>query len=181
MKILLNTLMALCFLTTAAIACPPSGDGAKAEAQSEASVKLAKLNLNVVGMTCGGCENKVKAALGGIDGIVETHKVCSESDKASLTYDPEVTTEEEIIAALGEKTGYSITIITSAGMTEEAAKAGEAKKACASKSGEAAACCKGKSKAECAKAKAECSKSKADKASCDKAKASADKDLKEEK
>jgi len=168
MKLLMNTLL-VCFLCTGiAFACPP--DGAKASSTMEKSenaakvdVKFASLDMSVIGMTCGGCENKVKAALGGIDGVVETKKVCSDSDKASVTFDPSVVTAEEIMDALGEKTGYSISVVKSAGMTDKDAKA----------------CCAGKSKAEkaaCSKAqKTSCSKSQ--KAACEKSKASGDKDL----
>lgn len=168
MKHLLNTLLVCCLVAGTALACPP--DKAEADAKSDtkieksenaAKVQFASLDLNVTGMTCGGCESKVRAALSGIDGVVETKKVCSDSDKASLTYDPNVVTEEEIIAALTEKTGYSIAIDKSAGMTEADAKEASLQKK------------------ECTKAeKAACTK--AQKASCQKAKASADKDLEEE-
>ena len=158
---LLSTLMAFILIGGMAMACPPEGSAevekkAEAETTENVEVVFAKLNLSVDGMTCGGCENKVKAALTGIDGVVETHKVCSESDKASLTYDPNVTSEEEIIAQLGDKTGYAIAVIKSAAKTEAGeAKSAEAKAACAAKKAEA-------------------------KASCSKSKASADKELKEE-
>jgi copper chaperone CopZ len=163
MKHLLNTLL-VCFLATGiAFACPP--DGAKAETKVEKTenaamqAQFASLDLSVKGMTCGGCENKVRAALTGIDGVVETKKVCSQSDRASLTYDPNVVSEEEIMSALKEKTGYAIAVVKSAGMTEADAKEASAKKACTTAQ-----------KKQCAKSKASCAKSKA----------SAEKDLEEE-
>ena len=164
MKHLLNTLL-VCFLATGiAFACPPSGE-AKAETKIEKTenaaiqAEFASLDLSVEGMTCGGCENKVRAALTGIDGVVEAKKVCSESDRASLTYDPSVVSKEEIMSALKEKTGYAIAVVKSAGMTEADAKEASTKKACT------------------AAEKKQCAKSKA---SCAKAKASAEKDLEEE-
>lgn len=164
MKNFLNVLL-VCFLTAGVMmACPP--DGAKASSNMEKSengamvdVKFTQLNLNVKGMTCAGCENKVKAALGGIDGVVETQRVDSKSDEASLTFDPTVTTQEEIIKTLSEKTGYSITVIESAGMNKSDVKA--CSKECAKD------CCKNKSEAE--------------KAACGKAKASGVKDMEEQK
>ena len=156
MKHLLSTLMVCFLLTSVSFACPPDGDKSEAKISnaSEANVQFASLNLSVKGMTCAGCENKVKAALTGIDGVVETKKVCSESDRASLTYDPSVVSEEQIMAVLKEKTGYAIAVVKSAGMTEA-----DAKKACSAECKKD--CCAGKSKASCAKKKASCAKSKA--------------------
>ena len=134
-------------------------------------MKFASLDLDVDGMTCMGCENKVKAVLGSLDGVVETKKVCSESDKAVLTYDPEVITEEEIIEALVAKTGYKIVVAKNAGMTDES-DASETSEASAKKS-----CSKEAAKA-CSKEAAK-SCTKAEKAACAKAKASADKELEE--
>ncbi|MCP4122497.1 MAG: heavy-metal-associated domain-containing protein [Bacteroidetes bacterium] len=172
MKLLMNTFL-VCFLCAGvAFACPP--DGAKASSTMEKSEnaamvdgKFASLDLNVKGMTCAGCENKVKAALGGIDGVVETKKVCSESDKASLTFDPSVVSAEEIMEALNSKTGYAISVVKSAGMTDKDAKgcSAECKKDC----------CAGK-----AKAKSSCTKAH-QKASCAKSKASGDKELEKAK
>ena len=167
MKLLMNTLL-VCFLSAGiAMACPP--DGAKASSTIEKSEdaamvdgKFASLDLSVIGMTCAGCENKVKAALGGIDGIVETKKVDSETDVASLTYDPSVVSEAAIIEALSAKTGYSISVIQSAGMTEKDAHK------CSTESTKA--CCANK-----AKSKDSCTKEQ--KAACAKTKASADKEL----
>ena len=133
MKNFLNVLL-ICFLTTGVImACPPEGSdatGSKVEkVESGAMVEgtFVTLNLGVKGMTCGGCENKVKAALGSIDGVVETKKVSSESDEAVITYDPSVTNEETIVKALTEKTGYAIAVSKDGAMTEGASKASCAK------------------------------------------------------
>lgn len=167
MKRILNVLLFCVLATGIAMACPPQGDAKTEKAAVETKVEgtFATLNLDVKGMTCAGCENKVKAALGSIDGVVEAQKVCSQSDKASLTYDPNVVSEEQIVKTLAEKTGYSVTMIKNAGMTEAAESAtnevsSTAKKATCTKS-QKAACTKGQ-KAACTKSqKAACSKSKA--------------------
>ena len=151
MKTLLNTLLICILCSGVAFACPPDGSGEKAsntEISKDAAVSFASLDLDVIGMTCGGCENKVKASLAGIDGVVETKKVCSESDKASLTYDPSVTSSDEIIKQLVDKTGYKISIVKNAGVSDTAVK-----KTCSAECSKE--CCKGK------KAKSSCSKTKA--------------------
>ena len=125
----------------------------------EAQKTFQALNLNVDGMTCQGCEHKVKSALTNMDGVVAVGKVCSQGDKAVLTYDPTVTNEGEIMAKLADATGYGISV------SEDAAKAADAetKKATCTKSktectkAQKAACTK--SKKECAKSKAACTKS----------------------
>ncbi|MCB0502304.1 MAG: heavy-metal-associated domain-containing protein [Bacteroidetes bacterium] len=158
MKNFLNVML-ICFLTTGVImACPPEGSdasGSKVEkVESGAMVEgtFVTLNLGVKGMTCGGCENKVKAALGSIEGVVETKKVSAESDEAVLTYDPAVTNEETIVKALTEKTGYAIAVSKDGAMTEE----GAATKASCAKT------CTKEQKAACTKEqKAACSKTKA--------------------
>ncbi len=153
MKRLLNTLLVCVLCSSVAFACPPSGDGAKAstkvEKSMDAAVQFASLDLDVKGMTCAGCENKVKASLASIDGVVETKKVCSKSDKASLTFDPNVTSSDEIIKQLAKATGYSVAVVKSAGISDSAARKCSAE--CAK------ACCSGKS----AKGKSSCTKAKA--------------------
>ena len=106
--------------------------------------KTAALNLNVTGMHCGGCASKVKAALIGIDGVQEVSNVSAETKSASLSYDPAKVTEEQIVEALVEKTGYTVSV---------------------NKAGAKASCCKGEGKtcsaadkAACAKSKGKCSK-----------------------
>ena len=134
------------------MACPPEGSdatGSKVEkVESGAMVEgtFVTLNLGVKGMTCGGCENKVKAALGSIDGVVETKKVSSESDEAVLTYDPSVTNEETIVKALTEKTGYAIAVSKDGAMTGEGATKASCAKTCTKE--QKAACNKAKDGAE---------------------------------
>lgn len=47
---------------------------------------MSELKLTVTGMTCGGCENAVKRAVGKLDGVAEV--TASHADSAvSVTYD----------------------------------------------------------------------------------------------
>jgi len=64
---------------------------------------LDTLTLNVTGMTCGGCENSVKRALGRLDGVTEV--TASHADqKVVVTLDPARVGEAQVrerIAACG--------------------------------------------------------------------------------
>lgn len=53
------------------------------------------LTLNVTGMTCGGCENSVKRALGRLDGVSEV--TASHADKkVVVTLDPAKVSEAQV-------------------------------------------------------------------------------------
>lgn len=97
----------------------------------------AKVNLNVKGMKCGGCEAKVKNILNNIDGVVSTEEVSSEKGFVAITIDKNKISETAVASALADKSGYDVTI---AGKTEEVK--GNPKAAC---------CVKGESKAACEK------------------------------
>lgn len=60
----------------------------------------------VTGMTCGGCEGKVKAALTKLDGV-KVDKVCSKSECAEVTYDAAKVKPEQIEAAI-KATGFKV-------------------------------------------------------------------------
>jgi copper chaperone len=61
------------------------------------------LTLRVTGMTCGGCENAVKRALGrleGVSGVTASHV----EEKVGVSFDPAIVTPDQIrtrIAAIG--------------------------------------------------------------------------------
>lgn len=64
------------------------------------------LTLPVHGMTCGGCENAVKRAVGamsGIAGVSASHR----DNQVVVTFDPAVTTAHDIEAKIGAL-GYNI-------------------------------------------------------------------------
>ena len=68
------------------------------------------VTLKITGMTCGGCANHVSVALSKVDGII-SEDVSYPGDKNTITYDPNKTSEKDIIAAI-EKTGYKAKVIT---------------------------------------------------------------------
>ena len=59
----------------------------------------------VEGMTCGGCEASVKMVVKKLDGV-EKVTASNEEGRATVTYDPEKVTTDEIEAAI-EKIGYT--------------------------------------------------------------------------
>jgi copper chaperone CopZ len=76
---------------------------------------MATVDLKVVGMHCGGCESKVKTVLQNIEGVNEVKTVSATENKATLTYDPKKVSESELVKNLSEKTGYQVSVNTSAG------------------------------------------------------------------
>jgi copper chaperone CopZ len=64
---------------------------------------MGTLTLRVTGMTCGGCENAVKRALGRLEGVSEVTASHIE-EQVGVTFDPAVVTPDQIrskIAAIG--------------------------------------------------------------------------------
>jgi copper chaperone len=62
-----------------------------------------RLTLNVTGMTCGGCENAVKRALGRLEGVGEVTASHAEQ-RVGVSFDPSRVTSDQIkarIAAIG--------------------------------------------------------------------------------
>lgn len=79
------------------------------------TVSAETLNLDVKGMTCGGCESKFKSAAKDVKGIEEVNSVSASSGKAVITYDEKATTPEEAIKALAEKSGFTVSASTANG------------------------------------------------------------------
>ena len=67
----------------------------------------------VEGMTCGGCEAGVKIAVTKLDGVASVD-ASYEKGTATVTYDPEQVTREEIVAAI-EKLGYKAEVAEAPG------------------------------------------------------------------
>lgn len=64
------------------------------------------LTLPVHGMTCGGCENAVKRAVGALPGVAAV--AASHVDhQVTITFDPEVVTAAAIAAKIGTL-GYAV-------------------------------------------------------------------------
>lgn len=120
-----------------------------------------QVELDVKGMTCKGCEYKVKQSLKEINGVVSTETVSHESGKVVINIDPAITDKEAVAKALAKSTGY--TVSTNAGnKAEVGAKAGcdpakctKTKEECAKEMAEGKPCCSSK-----AKAKSSCDKTK---------------------
>jgi copper chaperone CopZ len=65
-----------------------------------------RLLLHVTGMTCGGCENAVRRAVGKLAGVREvtaSHK----NERVEVTYETEEVTRADIATAI-ETIGYSV-------------------------------------------------------------------------
>lgn len=104
------------------------------------------LNLSVKGMHCGGCEIKFKSVASDIEGIKEVSSVSASNSNAVIIYDEKATTEEKVIKALAEQTGYSVS--AASGTTTVAGKP-----AGCCMAGQSNPSCKDKDKAKCAKTK----------------------------
>jgi copper chaperone CopZ len=64
------------------------------------------LTLKVTGMTCGGCENAVKRALGrleGVNAVTASHV----EEKVGVSFDPATVTPDEITARISA-IGYTV-------------------------------------------------------------------------
>ena len=99
-----------------------------------------KVQLKVEGMTCGGCEKGVKAAIESVEGVSGT-EVSYQTGLAMVEFDGEEANVKQIIKSI-KKAGYEADIAT-----EEDLKAANA-----GKSGKA--CCAGKSSSSCGPKKA---------------------------
>jgi len=78
----------------------------KTSSVSEES-SITQLNLEIKGMTCTGCEEHIKHAASGVDGV--TYVGASfEEGKATIQFDKKITTEQAVVDAVNA-TGYNIT------------------------------------------------------------------------
>lgn len=96
-------------------ACCKSKTTSESQSTTTTNGGMATVDLKVVGMHCGGCESKVKAVLQNIDGVNEVKTVSATENNAILTYDPSKVSESELVKNLSEKTGYEVSVNTSAG------------------------------------------------------------------
>jgi copper chaperone len=96
------------------------------------------INMSVKGMTCGGCENSVKASLEKIDGVVKVMSISYTDNTAMVVIDPTKTKPEVLTTAIVNK-GYTAEVIPAVATTtttmSEAHKSctPEQKAACAAK------------------------------------------------
>jgi len=64
------------------------------------------VTLRVIGMTCGGCENAVKRALGRLEGVSAVTASHVE-EKVGVSFDPATVTPDEILARISA-IGYTV-------------------------------------------------------------------------
>lgn len=99
----------------------------------------AKVNLEIKGMKCGGCEAKIKSILKDVNGVVNTEKVSASEGSAVLVIDTKKTSDKQVATILADKSGYDVKVVS--GKATSKTIAGNKK----------AACCSGASKSSCTK------------------------------
>lgn len=97
----------------------------------------ALVKLQVKGMTCKGCEHKVKSVLKDVKGVESIEEVSASTGIVSVIIDKNKTSDKAVASIIAEKTGYDVKVANASSSTVK----GNAK----------AACCSGKSKADCKK------------------------------
>ena len=85
-----------------------AGDGPD---QGEAETIAATSTFHVTGMTCGGCEVGVRRVVKKLEGVEEV-EASYEEGTATVTYQAEVVTPDDIIAAI-EELGYKAELVAS--------------------------------------------------------------------
>ncbi len=71
--------------------------------------KCADLVLNVDGMTCGGCESKIKTALNDVDGVVIVKAVSHSEKKAEICYNPDKVDSKKLMTLVADL-GYKVKV-----------------------------------------------------------------------
>lgn len=129
-------------LTSSDQVCTPEQMAACAKAMNMSKEECANLcdskgtmtAFAVTGMTCGGCETSLKAALSDIDGVFHVAKVSYKSKQAIVCYDAKKANPETFIKAITDK-GYTAQIIPAVATTVDSRTAFTGnKKACGAKS-----------------------------------------------
>ncbi len=87
-----------------------STEAKTASADKAMESKFSYATMSVKGMTCGGCEQSVTAALEHVDGVVGVKEVSYKSGKAVVEYDPAKCREASLTRAVADK-GYEAEII----------------------------------------------------------------------
>ncbi|HEX3088675.1 MAG TPA: heavy metal translocating P-type ATPase, partial [Ilumatobacteraceae bacterium] len=78
------------------------------------------VDLALTGMTCAGCASRIEKTLNGLDGVNATVNLATE--KASVAFDPDVVSTDELVAAV-ESIGYSARLPATSGSTDDDAEA----------------------------------------------------------
>lgn len=122
------------------------------------SGKFAVAVMNVDGMTCGGCENKLTMAFEKADGVIWVAAVSHSDGVAKVIFDKSITKADDMVRLVSE-TGYKAEIMTAVATTTVDADASDK----LVKTGKAG--CTAAEKAACA-SKASATTASADKAAC---------------
>lgn len=77
----------------------------------ESSINATKAIVSITGMTCASCVQVIERALNSLDGVIKA-EVNFATQRASVTYDPEILKEEAIVKAI-EKSGYGAAVMKS--------------------------------------------------------------------
>ena len=79
--------------------------------------KYEMVSMNITGMTCGGCESSVTAALEKMEGVVSVKKVCSESGTAIVYVDPAKMKDKNVMTSAVANKGFNAEIIPAVATT----------------------------------------------------------------
>lgn len=147
-----------CPATAAANAKMASGDAACNPANCDPSACMAKyekVTMNISGMTCGGCEGSVKAALEKMDGVMSVQSVSHETGTAVVFVDPAKMKDKSLMTTAVANKGFNAEIIPAVATTGDATMVNGDGKTCsaADKAACAAACAAKKANATAASAK----------------------------
>lgn len=88
------------------------------EKEKDVNASLAVATFSVKGMTCGGCESQVSSTLASQDGVTEVMKVCHNSAKAIIKYNPEKADPVKIASVIN-KLGYETEIVPAEQETDQ--------------------------------------------------------------
>ena len=103
-RIAIFGLAALLFAAPSVYAAPEA-----TETQEELTPGQARVVIPVEGMTCGGCCVKVETAVKDVDGIVAA-KADYEKGRATVTYEEDKVTVEQIVKLINDKTSFKASI-----------------------------------------------------------------------
>ncbi|MBD3401861.1 hypothetical protein GF420_03120 [candidate division GN15 bacterium] len=123
-------------------ACASKTDATTASTKGECDgdSKYTLVSMDISGMTCGGCENAVKAALEQVDGVMSVKKVCHEAGKAMVYIDKAKMNDNAMLTKAVSNKGFGAEIIPAVAKSTDASSAKMTGKSCSATASEKAAC-----------------------------------------
>jgi copper chaperone len=104
---MMKKIMMMLFAALLLAGCNSATEKKDAPATDQATaVELVEVVINVDGMTCGGCENAIKAGVESLDGIASVESSFEEG-WTKVKYDKAVTSVEDIEGKITD-TGYTV-------------------------------------------------------------------------